>query len=94
MGTPYQEPKPPMWVIMSPPVEGDSAPLPKWKVRAILGFPTKELCEDGIAEVRESDQKEGRPPTSIYGKGGEYLCITRDDPRLADDPRFKPFRPN
>jgi hypothetical protein len=86
--------RPPQWVIMSPPAEGDTAPLTKWKLRNVLGFQTKELCEDGIADVRNFDRREGLPPTSIYGSGGEYVCVTRDDSRLANDPRFKPYKPN
>jgi hypothetical protein len=83
----YQQPEPAAkWIILAPPTEGDTAPLSKWHGRgsgpAGVEFQSKELCEDGIANVREFDRREGAPPKSIYGPAGEYVCVSVDDPRL------------
>ena len=77
-------------MILARPLEGDTAPLSKWHVRGAgatdaVGFQSKELCEDEIANVREFDRREGLPPKSIFGPTGEYVCVSTDDPRLKSN---------
>jgi hypothetical protein len=67
--------EPPKWLIMVPPLEGDTAPLSKWHTRLDVTAQSKEVCEDSIASIRKFDRREGLPPASIYGPTGEYVCV-------------------